>query len=281
MRKESNIMNILKVTANAVVKQPFIIVLIGVLMLVGALLNTVLPVVPFLIGIVNITGGGVIESVVSLLQTIINPSIIPMALIAIAIITLLFSVVVGLLLPGYLLTIDNALSSGSRKSGILKANMKKYFSKFFLMTVKTVLLTVVLMLFLMVAAVPAIVVTRAAFSTNPDILLGALFIDLMTIGVLFMAMSFFVIYVYMWYIAALKGAAKPFKTGKAVADSQFWSVALKLLCFDLVFAAVIFLIYLSDSQAFRYITGWIFTTVFFTTLAVYLVNSYRSCRRAK
>lgn len=274
-------MNIFKVTAKAVVKQPFVLVMIGILMLVGALLNTILPVVPFLIGIINITGGGVIESVVSLLQTIMNPSIIPMVLIAIAIITLLLSVIAGLLLPGYLLTVDNALSGGSRKKGIIRANIKKYFSKFFIMTVKTVLLSVALVLFLMVATVPAIVISRAAFSTNPDIILGALFIDLITVGVLFMAMSFFTAYIYMWYIAAVKGAAKPFKTGKAVADSQFWSMALKLLYFDIVFVAVIFLIYLSDSQAFRYIAGWIFTTLFFTTLVVYLVYSYRSCKRVK
>ena len=273
-------MNIFRDTAKAVIKQPFTLILIGALMLVGALLNTILPVMPFLIGVINMTGGGVIESVVSLLQTIMNPSIIPILLITIAVITLIFSVVAGLLLPGYLLTVDNGLSTGGRKSGIFRENINGSFSKFFLLTVKTVLLTVVLTLFLMVATVPAIVVTRAAFSTNPNILLGAMFIDLITIGVLFMAISFFRIYVYMWYIAAAKGAPKPFKAGKAVADSLFWSMALKLLCFDLVFAVVIFLIYLSDSQLFRYFAGWIFTTAFFTTLGVYLVNSYRSCRRA-
>lgn len=277
-------MNIFKVTARAVKKRPFIMILTGLLMLVLAILNAFIPVMAIIIGIVNMTGGSIFESLLSVLQMLIDPGIIPTLLILLAVFILLASAIAGLLLPGYLLVVNDGIEKGDRRQGrqggqgrqgLFSEGLKSNFFKFFFMTVKTTMITVFLAVFLIVAAVPAIIVTRSALTTKPDLMIGALFIDFVTVGVLFMCISFFRVYVYMWYLAALKGEKNPFISGKAVADRQFWRMFLSLLTFDVVFAAVIFLIYLSDSQIFRYAAGWTFTTAFFTTLAVYLVKTYR------
>lgn len=267
-------MNIFTTTAQAVMKRPFILILIGVLMLVAAIVNAVIPVMAIIIGIVNMTGGNIFESMLSVLQMLIDPGIIPTLLILLAVLALLASIAAGLLLPGYLLIVDDGIAGRSKKRGLFTEGLKSYFFRFFFMTVKTALCSAFLAVFLMVAAVPAIIVTRAALATKPDLMIAALFIDFVTVGVFFFCLSFFKAYVYMWYIAASKGETKPFAAGKAAADRQFWSMVLSLPAFDVIFAAVIYLIYLSDSQAFRYVSGWIFTTAFFTTLAVYLVQTY-------
>ncbi len=269
-------MNILKTTARAVGKRPFILVLIGILMLAAAIANASIPVMAMMIGIVNMTSAGVFESLLSVLQMLIDPGIIPMLLKLLAVLAILSSIAAGLLLPGYLLIVDDGMAMGRKKKGLFLEGLKSYFFKFFFITLKTVLFTAFFVIFLMVASVPAIIVTRAAFTTKPDLLLGALFIDLVTAGVFLMCLSFFKAYVYMWYIAASKGEKSPFKNGKAVAERQFGRLALGLLVFDVIFVAVIFLIYLSDNQFFRYTAGWASATVIFTTLAVYLVQAYKA-----
>lgn len=268
-------MNIFKTTIQAVVKRPFIPILIGSIMLVAAIFNAFIPLMAMIIGIVNMTGGGFFDSILSVLQMLIDAENIPIILISLAMITVIVSVVIGLLLPGFLLIVGDGLEKGKKKKGLFVEGIKRYFFRFLLMALKTSLFTLLLIVFLLVASVPAIIVTRATMTSNPDLLLAAIFMDIVTAGVFFMCLSFFSAYIYMWYVAASKGVKKPFRVGKVVADRGFWEISLSLLIFDIVFAAVIYLIYSSDSQMFRYVSGWIFTTACFTTLAVYLVSTYR------
>lgn len=256
-------------------KRPLIIVMIGMLMLLAGAANALVPVIAMIMGIINMTGGGIFDGILSVLQMLIDPGILFTVLELLAICTLLGSAAVGLLLPGYLLIVDDSLKRGKKVQGLFLKGVKEHFFRFFLITVKAILFTAFLAVFLMVAGVPAIVVTKAALTTRPNLVIAAVFIDIITVGVLFLCLSFLKNYIYMWYIAAANGLDKPFKAGKAVADRSFWRLSFGLLAFDLVFAAAIFTIYLSDSQIFRYAAGWVFTTGFFTTYAVYLVRHFR------
>jgi len=269
-------MNIFETTIKAVMKRPFILIMIGAIMLAAAVFNAFIPLMAMIIGIVKMTGGGFFDSLLSVLQMLIDTENIPVILITLAVITVLASVVIGILLPGFLMITEDGLVKGKKKEGLFLEGLKKYFFRFFCIGLKTALFTLLLVIFLLVASVPAIIVTKAAMTAGSNLLVAAIFMDIVTIGVFFMVLSFFSAYIYMWYIAASKGVKKPFKTGKAIADQRFWNISLSLLLFDIAFAAVIYLIYTSESQLFRYISGWTFTTAFFTTLAVYLVNTYLS-----
>lgn len=268
-------MNIFETTTYAVMKRPFIIIMIGILMLVAAVVNAFIPVIAMIMGIINLTGGGIFEGILSILQMLIEPSVILTVLIILAIFALVASAAAGLLLPGYLLVVRDSVDRGDKKQGLFLAGLKKYFFKVFLIAVRAVPFTALLAVFLMVAGVPAIVVTKAALTTRPNLMIAAVFIDIVTISVLFMSVSFFKAYIFMWFLAAVEGMAKPFKAGKSIADRNFWKFALGMLAFDVVFVAAIFAIYLSDNQLFRYAAGWVFTTGFFTVLAVYLDQIFR------
>lgn len=265
----------IKTTVKAVVKHPSVIVVIGVIMLVAAVFNMFIPVMAMVIGIINMTGGDFFDSILALLQMLIDPQNVIVVLAATVSLSILLSITAGLLLPGYLLTVNDGLINGPGKNGLFRNGIKKYFLRFFLITVRTAFFTVLMILFLLISSVPAIIITRLAFSSASELLIAAVFIDIMTVAVFFAGLSFFSVYIYMWYIASLTDSKKPFRTGKEVADRRFWSIALGLLAFDVIFAVGIFLIYTVDSQIFRYISGWAFTTAFFTALAVYLVKFFR------
>ena len=269
----------IKTTVDAVIKQPFIIITIGIIMLVLAILNIFIPIMAMVIGIVNMTGGSLIDSVLAVIQMLIEPENIPMILIVSAVLILIISVAVGLLLPGYLLTVNDGLSKGLKTRHLFLSGIRKYFLKFFLISVRSTFFTVILGVFILVASVPAIVITRVALLSKPNLMLAAVFIDVLTVCVHFLGLSFYTIYSYMWYIASLTASERPFKAGKAAADRCFWKIAMGLLAFDFVFAAGFFIVYMIDNQALRYIAGWTFTTCYFTTLAVYLVQSFRDSSR--
>lgn len=271
-------MQIIKTTVQTVRKRPFVFIMVSAIMLLAAVFNAFIPLMAMIVGILNMTGGGFFDSILSILQMLIDPENIPAILVTLAALTLIASVSAGLFLPGFLLIIDDGLAKGKKKKGLFMEGLKKYFFKFTIITLKTAPITVLLVTFLIVASIPAIIVTRAAMTTSQDLLIAAIFMDIVTIGTFFMGLSFFSSYIYMWYIAASKGEEKAFLTGKAVADSSFWSISMSLLVFDIIFAVTLYLIYSSESQLFRYVSGWIFTSAFFTTLAVYLVSTYNRIR---
>jgi len=244
-------------------------------MLAAAVINSIIPVVALIVGVINMADGASLDVVVSALQMLMDPGVALTLLVAVALLTLLISAGAGILLPGYLLTVDDGIFGEGRKKGLFGLGIKRYFSKFFFMTLKASLITVIMGVVLLVACVPAIVVTRVALSSKPELMLGAIFIDVVTALVFLMCVSFYKSYVFMWYLASAFGEKKPFAKAKALGNRMFWRLSLGFLLFDLVFGVLIYLIYQSDSQLFRYIIGWAFTTLFFTVFSVYLVNIYR------
>jgi hypothetical protein len=269
----------IRTTVYAVIKQPLIVITIGIIMLVLAIFNIFIPVMAMIIGIVNMTGGSLIDSMLALIQMLIDPQNIPAILICSAVLIILLSVVIGLLLPGYLLTVNDALSKNAKTKHLFILGIRKYFFKFFLISLRSIFFTEVLGIFLLVSSVPAIVITRVALISKPGLMLAAVFIDVLTVCVFFLCLSFYGIYTYMWYISSLTASKEPFKAGKEAADRIFWKMAVGLLGFDIVFAVCLFAVYMIGNQVLRYIAGWTFTTCFFTTLAVYLVQSFRDSSR--
>ncbi len=266
-------------TVNAIIKQPLIIITIGIIMLVMAVINMFLPVLAMIVGIVRITGGDFYNSMLAVMRMLIEPSNIPMILLAVVVLALLISVAIALLLPGYLLIVNDGLSNNVKIKHLFIMGIRSYFAKFFLISIRSTLLSAIFGMFILVASVPAIVITRIALSSKPDLMMAAVFIDILTACVIFLSLSFYTIYTYMWYIASLTATKMPFKAGKAVADQNFWKIAMGLLVFDIIFVVGIFAIYMIGSQVSRYIAGWIFTTCFFTTLAVFLIKNFRDSSR--
>jgi hypothetical protein len=273
--RKGRITNVIGEAAIAVKKYPSLVIATGTVFLIFAVFNRFVPVVAMIIGIVNMTGGSFFDAVLAVLQMMTDLQNIPVTAAAVAVFAVLFSIAAGLVLPGYLLAAGDGLDKGPKKRGLFREGIKKYFLKFFLISVRVVFLAVLLIVFLLVSTVPAIVMTRVALSASPELLIAAIFVDIVTVGVFFAGLAFFSIYTYMWYIASLVPVRQPFRTGKEVADRRFWCIILDLMVFDVIFAGGFYIIYITGSQVIRYAAGWLFATVFFTILPIYLVKFFK------
>jgi len=261
---------------NAVKKHPSLVITLGAVILVAEVFNRFVPIMTMIVGIVNMTGGDILDSILAALHLLIDLNNLPLVLGAVAVIALLFSVFIGLLLPGYLLTAIDGLDEGPGKKGLYREGIRKYFLRFFHMTLRVVLLAFLLLVILLVSTVPGIVMTRVALTTSPELMVAAVFVDVVTVGVVFASLLFFSVYTYMWYIASLVTAKRPFRLGKQVADNRFWNITLGLLIFDVILVVGFFIIFMIGNQAIKYAVGWIFLTAFFTTLALYLVKFFKN-----
>jgi len=259
----------------AVKKYPSLVITIGVILLIAAVFNRFVPVMAMLIGIINITGGNFFDSILAVLQMLTDLQNIPLTLLGVAAVAVLVSTAVGLLLPGYLLAASDGLEKGPKKKGLFRKGIRKYFLRFFHMTIRVVLLAVLLLVFLLVSTVPGIVMTRVALSSSPKLLIVAIFIDIVTVAMCFASLSFFSIYTYMWYLASLVTDNRPFSLGKQLADRRFWKILPVLLLFDIILAGGFLAIFMIGSQLIRYAAGWLFGTAFFTALALYLVKFFK------
>lgn len=268
-------MNILNIAVRTAIKRPFIIIFFALIMLACTLVNSINPIVPIAAGLMNVTGSGLFESVVSALQAILDPGVIPVLLLLFIGVALLASLLAGILLPGLMQIVSNALYGREKVAGEYRHAIGKFFTKIFVITLKAFLYAEFFTVFLMIACVPAAVITRAAFTNKPDLMLAAVFVDILTVCVLFFGLMFSRAYIFFWYPAVINGEKRPYLAGKKRADKNFWKLAGRLLVFDIVFAVFQLFIYLIGNAIAQFFIGWIFSMVFFTCLTVFVFDLYQ------
>jgi hypothetical protein len=272
-------MNILITAVRTVLKRPFIIVFFGILMLFFTILNNYNPLLPIIFGLSNMTGESVFESMVSLLQVILNPGLIPEIILFLLGFALVASLIAGVVFSGYMYIIGKTLDKSEKVAGDFIAGLKKYFLRVFLTTLKVVLVSFFLVIFMMIVCVPAIVVTRVAMTDKPELMPAALFIDFLTAAVLFFGFMFSRAYIFFWYPAIFKNDTKPFTAGKRFVDANFWTILGRLLIFDVVFAVFQYIIFVTGNSVLKFILSWLFGTVFIVALIIYIFSFFNENSR--
>jgi hypothetical protein len=139
----------------------------------------------------------------------------------------------------------------------------------------------------MIASVPAVIITRAASLAKAQMMISAVFIDILTLVIMFFSVMFFRIYVLFWYPAALNLRKKAFWVGKRIADANFWNIVKGMVAFDIVYIAVrLLLVYAGNisgkgevgSQSFSLVVlalKWAFNTLFFSVFAAYIFTLFK------
>ncbi len=267
-------MNILRVMVNSVLKRPVLAILPAVAMLVLVVINSYNPVLPIILGLSSATGSSVFEGLVSTLELLLDPGIITGIVLFILGAVLLVSLLAGVLLSGYFHVIGATLGGIGKTEGDYFAGTKKYFGRVFLITLRVTLFSALLSGFMAVAAVPSIIITRAAATAKPELLPAALFVDLLTVGVLFFSLMFSRIYLFFWYPAAMKDMKNPFRSAKCITDGYFWQITGRFIVFDVVFAVFQYLILITGPIALKLLLGWLFSTIFFIAMVVFIFYTF-------
>lgn len=272
-------MDTLKCTVQMIRNRPGVLVIFSMVLLAYSIAGYYNPIPAILLGLSSITSGSVFESVVSYLQILMDPKIIPVIIVAVVVLTLVASLVIALFLSGYFYSVNNTITGKKKSRGEYAEGLKVYFSRILLITLRVLIFGCIFVVFMMVAAIPAAVVTRAALTGNQEVAFAAVFIDILTIGVLFFGCMFFRAYMFFWYPAALSRDRGFFVAGKRVADRCFWNILKTFLLFDVIFIAFEYAMLKIGNNPGTLVVGWIFRTVFYVLYINYIFITYRKAEK--
>lgn len=289
--KEGILMGAFKNAASVIQKRPFIILLFGIVTLFYYIIDYYNPIFSILFGFGAATGGDVFTGVIGFLQLLVNIfsdfGVLLKVLIAFICFVGIIALFIGFFFSGYFNIINNALEDKPKLKGEFTFGVRKYFAKVSLISFRALLISFLFIVFMSVATVPAIIATKSAIAGKTGFFIAAVFIDLLTLGVLFFGFMFFRIYIFFWYPASLGYENGGFRLGKRIADNCFWKVIGKFLAFDIVFFLFQFILgYLSSSlskgtvgitagSTAVWILNWLFKTVFFATFITYIFSAFK------
>jgi hypothetical protein len=262
-------------------RRPFIILFLSIITLVLCAIDYINPFSKILFNYSGIIGGNFFESFVSSLQIILSPSFILAGILIITGLFLIISIAAGLLFSGYFNIINNSLDGKPKFKGEFAYGFRKYFFKVTAISFRVLFIGFILIMFLAVAAIPGVVITRTLILGKTGYLALTILVDIITAGVLFFAVMFFSIYVSFWYPAAINFEKNAYSIGKQTADSYFWPIVGKFLIFDLVYIiTMVFLAYGGKlfSVQLVFIVNWVFKTFFFAAFITFIFSSYKILR---
>jgi hypothetical protein len=267
-------MNIIRISGRIIFRNPMILLISVVLMFFVSAFNVFIPLVPLIKGISGVTEDGLFESVVALLQFVLDPEVLPAFIVLCLIFCIILSLIISLVLSGYLYITDGALNGKEKERRKFSKGIRLNFNKFFLITLRAFIIMVIYVIFLLIACIPAIVVTKAAFMGNTDLLIPTLFIDLITIVTVFFCLMFYKSYILYWYPGVLKNIKKPFKIGRILANNSFWQIVSGLIVFDAVSIICLIAITMISSPLIKFLLGWILGTIILITFVVFILKGY-------
>ncbi len=129
-------------------------------------------------------------------------------------------------------------------------------------------------IFLLVACIPAIIVTRAAGAEGSGLLLPSIFLDFITVAVMFFSIMFSSAYIIYWYPSTLKKLNRPFTAGKHLADAHFWNISARLLVFGIIFLAYVYITLSTEILLLKFLIGWIPGSLFIAVFVVFVFKTY-------
>lgn len=272
-------MDTVRFTLQMIRKRPGAMIIFSILLLIYSIAGYYNPIPAILVGLSSITKGNLFESIVSYLQIIMDSKIVPVFIIAVLAVTVIASLILALFLSGYFYSVDNTITGKKKTRGEYTEGLKMYFSRILLISLRVIIFGFLFVVFMLVATIPAAVVTRAALSGNQEIAFAAVFIDILTACVLFFGCMFFRAYMFFWYPAAISREKGFFVAGKRVADLCFWNILKTFLLFDVILIAFEYALLKIGNNPGTLVAGWIFRTIFYVLFINYIFVTYRKAER--
>ncbi len=269
-------MNTLMASFYSVYRRPLIIFIIGTTAFTIALVNHFNPVMPILSGLDAIGTNNFLSSAISMLQYLWEPNIVVKAVAALITVSAIAALLLSGIFSGCFNMIGNSVAERPVVKGEFIAGFKKYYWRLVTINIRVFLIYSVYIMLVSVAVVPSLALTRAATGSRPQMFLAAIFVDTLTVFVLFFSSMFLRIYTLYWYPALYNGFGNAFAPAKRIADSHFWKIVRAFLCFDMIFilfhllAGRIF----PGASALSFFLKWLFNTLYFSIYSSYIFNSF-------
>jgi hypothetical protein len=274
MLKGRFIMKNTRSTIQIIKKRPIILWLMAIITFTYLLIDKYNPIMPILFGLGRVTGGNIFEGIVSFIQLIVDPAILPYVLAALVGISIVASILLGIFFSGYFNILNNAIVGAPRVKREFSSGVKNHSIKLIFVTFRVIFLGLLLFLFMGVASIPAVVLARMRTVENGGLNIPSLLIITLTAMVLYFLFAYFRTYVLFWYPSVIKKIKKPFLTARKLVNENFWSLVAGYIIFDAILIAFFIMLGKTKNATQIFIAKWIFLTFFIILHASYTFHAY-------
>ncbi len=228
-------MSVFKNAVGVILKRPFVLFYIGVIVLLFFIVDYFSPVFSIIIGIFTLGDNSGLDAFLSLMQGVIDLEIMAKFIPFIIGLIIVISTIAALLFSGVLYVLNNAIKKGKKAKLEFVNGSKILLFRIFITTLICSLATVVFILFNSIASVPAIVITKALIAGKIELIIIAFFVDILTAAIIFFNLMFYRIYISFWYAAVVNNDSKALFSGIKALNKNFWPIFGKYFIFDMVF----------------------------------------------
>jgi hypothetical protein len=257
-------------------KKPFITIYMAVAALLCVVAEIYNPVGAVLSGLHMMTGGNVFQDILSVLQYLWEPGLLPIILLASAAVCLACALVFSLVFSGYFEILHNALNGIYKVKGAYFKGLKRNFLRMVLVFFIIFLVLIIIIFFLMFVTVPAIVLTKTAMASSQGLIPAAIFVDILTILSCFFIAAYALAYLTFWIPAYASHIPVPLKSARKAANNGFKNIMTMLAGFMAAFA----LFYIASSHIYDMnlivLIRWLFATVCATLFVTWLFTAFRT-----
>ena len=270
-------------------KRPVLLLIIGIITFLYCFIEYSF-IMPIVFGLSILKTGNIFDSIMHLIQIVLNniTTINPVNIVFVIVGVTAVSLIAGLVLSGSLNVLNSSLIDSAKEKKVFAKGIQKHYLKVFRITFFSILFLVLFLIFMVVVAIPSIVITSAATTEKPELLSVSGILNFITIGIMFFSFMFFRVYILFWYPATINFDKKLFAKGKRAADASFWSIVLKFIWYDvLIVLFQVALFYantllskdesmLSEvlSVAILLFANWIFKTVLVISILSFVFSKF-------
>jgi len=281
-------MNAFRNTLYVMLKRPALLALMGLVTFAVCILVYFNPIFNLLVGMGAISGSSIFENIIYVIQFVSKPSILIKILVGIFALSVVVAILMGLIFSGFFYMTNITLYRKKASARDFFTGVRRYFVRLSIMFLIVINIIVAFVIAMLIASVPAIIITNSWMKNSHNVLAAMLFINIVTVGIIFIGFMFVRIYSLFWFPAVYNEQKNPYRTMKSMIDNCFWRIVLRFMAFDLVYILVqgsIVAVNVSTDSSDNVVTNtvlfilsWIFNTIFFTLFNTYLFSVYKACK---
>ncbi|MDP4183011.1 MAG: hypothetical protein Q8942_18230 [Bacillota bacterium] len=284
-------MKVFKGAVRSILDRPFIWVYFGIIALIYSIIDSINPLTALLMGFNRIGKGDFLEMIIYSIQIFINimtnAGTATKALIVFIILLLVVSLLMGVAFSGYFNVINNVVRKKDKYEGEFFEGLKSYFLRTTFVSLRALLTSIFVIFTALIAAVPAVIITKSWISGRQELTIVAAFVDVITVGALILIFMFFSTYISFWFPASINNDKSAFLVGKENADKIFWKLSLRYILFFFIFLICHFILsrlsinpeeidLAGNIKRFAvFVANWFFNTVFFSFAITYVFSAYK------
>lgn len=263
-------------TLGAMFRRPFIIFFIGIFTLLYAFMDYFFPILNMIFLMNSFITGDFFQSAVSLIQWILKLVFTLKGLLVISGLVIIGSFIFALIFSGFFGTVQNSLEKKAGFQGECKESFNKHFAMVWLISMVCILFGVCFLLVLMVAFIPALIITKAAIAGKSGFFIIAVPVDIITLGVAFFGIMFIRVYLIFWFPAIYASDDKVFSKGKAMVDHHFWPLVARFFIMDLLYLSFSLFVAKAGNTLGLLPVKWVFYTLFWSFFTTYIFSLFKS-----